>query len=170
MSENLPHQNADFEFGWARIENRIEGCFSKYAQTIEFRFDDSKNVAVKISAGELEKEISIEKTQAENFLKNIISLGRKTEVRSQSGWTTVRYSKAEWRNLNFSEETTGIINASSNEWTIEEMKDYLPKIKDAKIAAEIKEMLAKGLHRRAIEIHLETEKFIRQNLSMTAKS
>jgi hypothetical protein len=72
--------------------------------------------------------------------------------------------------LNFAEEKAGIVNASSNEWTIEEIEEHLPNIKDVKIAEEIKEMLAKGLHRRAIEIHLETEKFIRQNLSMTAKS
>lgn len=161
MNENLSNRKDELKFGWARIENKIQACFSGSNTIIEFRFDDSKNVAVKILTEKTEKEISIEKSQAEDFLKQIIYLGRKPEVRSQSGWTTVRYTRVEWHNLKFAEELSGVINVFSNEWTNDEMEEYLPKIKDAKIAEEIKEILAKGLHRRAIEIHLETEKFLR---------
>ncbi len=111
----------------------------------------------------------VEKPEAEEFLKKIIFLGRKPEVLSESGWTKSVRVKVEWRNLRFAEESEGKISAISNEWTITEMEEYLPKIKDAAIAEKIKETLAKNLHRRAIEINLETKKFVKRLFSPSEK-
>lgn len=51
------------------------------------------------------------------------------------------------------------------EWTIEEIEEYLPKIKDAKIAEDVGAMLAKGLHRRAIEINIAAKRFVKRLFS-----
>lgn len=160
MGDNLSKHTSDS--GWAIIEIGTQACFSSSSSAVEFYFDESEKCAVEIAFGDAKKEFLIEKPEAEEFLKKIIFLGRKPEVRSESYWTKSVHAKVEWRNLAFAEERAGKLSAFSNEWTIEEMKEHLPKIKDAKIAEEIKEMLAKGLHRRAIEINLETRKFVKQ--------
>ena len=169
MSENLSNQKGDSDLSWARIETGTQGCFSGNNSAIEFYPDDSEKMLVKIFAGDTEKELFIEKSEAKEFMEKIIFLGRKPEVRSESGWTKVVRVKVEWRNLKFVEESSGKISAFSNEWTIEEMEEYLPKIKNAQVAEQVKETLAKGLHRRALEIDLETRKLLKRLLSEQAE-
>ena len=103
----------------------------------------------------------IESSKAREFLINVIDLGRKQEVRSQASWTRSIRVVVDWENLYFTGEKNGEISEFSYEWTIEEMREYLPTIKDAKIAGEVRATLEKGLHRRAIGIYLETEKFVK---------
>lgn len=165
MNENLSNQRSDSNASWARIETGIEACFSRDRTAIELHTNDAEKTLVKVFKSDTEKEIFIEKTEAEKFIKMIIFLGRKEEVRSESGWTKFVRVRVEWRNLNFVEESSGTISALSNEWTIEEMEEYLPNIKDAAIVKKVKETLARGLHRRALEINSETKKFIERILS-----
>ncbi len=170
MNANLSKQKSSSVSSWARIEIGIEACFSRNQTAIEFYPDDTEKTLIKISDGESEKEIFIEKTDAEAFLKEIIERGRKPEVSSESRKTVCYKTKVEWRNLAFvANETSGIISAFSNEWTTEELEEFLPKFKDEKIAEKIGGLLAKGLHRRAIEIYLETERFLKRLSSPSEK-
>jgi hypothetical protein len=165
MSEDLSKKKSDS--GWARIETGIQGCFSGSETWLEFLFDDSEKCVVEITFDGKKNNFFVEKSEAGDFLKKIIFLGRKAEVSSGSYWTKSVCANVEWRNLKFAEDSAGNISAVSNEWTIEEIEEALSRIKDAKIAEKLNVMLAKGLHRRAIEINLETEKFVKRLLSLT---
>lgn len=164
MSDDLSFQKS--VAGWAIVKTEYSGRFPGNGRTIEFDFGEAEKCCVKIICDETENEFFIENTEAEDFLMQIIYLGRKPEIRSESNWSRSIRVKAEWEIPAFAVEPSGKISEVSYEWTIEEMEEYLPTIKDAEIAADIKATLVKGLHRRAIEMHLETEKFVKRLLNI----
>ena len=157
MSEE--NQNSA-SFGYAYIETGVVGCFSRDDLVVEMKFSEAGKVATNIVRDEIMQTVFLERAEAEHFLSRILELAQKPEVLSDSRSTTWYYAKAHWKNLAFAEGgLLGNIDVKSSEHPTEELEQFFPLIKDVAKVQEIRELLAKGLHRRAIEIHNETESF-----------
>lgn len=166
MSKILRKTRKSEGLGVARIETGLKGCFSADRLTVELEFDETDKAAVKIRRGEKISEITVQRVAAELFLSQIIAAADKPEVLSDSHRTTYYFAHAEWRDLNFmGGRSSGEIRTSSNEWTTEQIEKTVPEIKDAAFRDKVRMLLAKGLHRRAIEIYLQTENFANGYLS-----
>ena len=158
MSEQEGQNSASF--GYAYIETGAIGCFSHSNIIVEMKFSETGDVATNIVRGEIMQTVFLEQAEAEHFLSSVLEAARKPEVSSKTRCTTGYYAKATWKNLAFAEGgLLGGIDVKSNEHPAEELEQYLPLIRDNARAQEIRELLAKGLHRRAIEIHREVEAF-----------
>jgi len=149
-------------FGYAYIETGVIGCFSRDDLVIEMKFSESGKVATNIVSDKTKQTVFVDRAAAEHFLSRILKAAQKPEVLSGALCTTWYYAKARWENLAFVEGGVfGSIDVKSSEHSTEELEQFFPLIKDVAKAQEIREVLAKGLHRRAIEIHRETESFVK---------
>jgi hypothetical protein len=158
MSEQEGQNSASF--GYAYIETGVIGCFSRDELIVEMKFSETGDVATNIVRDEIMQTVFLERAEAEHFLSKVLEAARKPEVLSKTRCTTWYYARAKWKNLAFVEGgLLGSIDVKSSEQPAEELEQDLPFIKDNAIAQEIRELLAKGLHRRAIEIHREVEAF-----------
>ncbi len=158
MSEQENQNSASF--GYAYIETGVVGCFSRDDLVVEMKFSEAGKVATNIVRDEIMQTVFLERAEAEHFLSRILEAARKPVVLSGTHYTTWYYAKARWKNLASVEGgLLGSVDVKSSELPTEEIEQFLPDFKDAAKAQEVRELLAKGLHRRAIEIHRETESF-----------
>jgi hypothetical protein len=158
MSEQEGQHSASF--GYAYIETGVIACFSREDLIVEMKFSETGDVGANIARGEIMQTVFLERGEAEHFLSKVLEAARKPEVLSETRSTTWYYAKAKWKNLAFVEGgLLGDIDVKSSELPTKELEQYLQLIKDTAEAQEIRELLAKDLHRRAIEIHREVEAF-----------
>jgi len=89
----------------------------------------------------------------------------KPQVSSESHCTIYYSSDVEWRNLQFVDgEPSGKINTRSNEFSLEALKEAAAEIKDAKMRERAQTILAKGVHRHALEIYFSVKDFAKNYL------
>ncbi len=166
MNVTLDQFQNSANYGYAHIEIGTKGSFPVPPLTVELKFSETREVAVIISDGPTRQNFSIERAEAERFLSKIIAAANKPEVLSKTYGMMQYFANVEWRNLDFIEgEHSGGIQVFSNELPTEQIEGVLPKIKDASIAENLRKLLDKCLHRRAIEINLETSAFVKRCLS-----
>ncbi|HEX8457726.1 MAG TPA: hypothetical protein VF656_10555 [Pyrinomonadaceae bacterium] len=147
-------------FGFAYIEAGIVSCFSRADLIVEMKFSEAGKVAANIVRDEIMQTVFLERAEAENFLSRILEAAQKPEVLSDTRSTTRYYAKARWKNLGFvAGGLMGSIDVKSSELPTEEIERFLADLKDAAKIQEVRGLLARGLHRRAIEIHREVEAF-----------
>lgn len=147
-------------FGYAYIETGIVGCFSRDDFIVELKFSETDSVASNIVRDKIMQSVFLERVEAENFLIKILEAAHKPEVLSDTRSTTWYYAKARWKNLAFVEGgLLGSIDVKSSELPTEEIESSLEDFKDPARVQELQQLLAKGLHRRAIEIHRQVEAF-----------
>lgn len=166
MNEMLDQFQNSANYGYAHIEIGTKGSFIVPPLTVEMRFGETSEVAVMVSEGITRQKFSVERAEAKRFLSKIIAAANKPEVVSKAYSMMQHFANAEWRNLDFIEgEHSGVIQVFSNELPTEQIEGLLPTTKDASVAADLRKLLDKGLHQRAIEIHRETTAFVKRCLS-----
>ncbi len=147
-------------FGYAYIESGVVGCFSREEFVVELKFSEVGQVAANIVHNRTMQTVFLERTDAQYFLSAILEAAQKPEVLSGHRCTTWYYVKAYWKNLGFAEGgLLGSIDVKSSELPIEEIERFLTNLENTEEDQKIRELLSKRLHRRAIEIHREVEKF-----------
>lgn len=142
-------------------------CYGSPAMKIEFNFDkNEEKVSARFSEGTKNKTVSLEISEAENFLSNISEIVEKPEVLSGLRHIDVRYhAEIEWQNFEFLEKKiSGKLKAFSDEWFVEEIEYFMNENEDAdeKFVERMQNILDEKPHRHALEIYDAAKNFFRK--------
>lgn len=152
-------------FGYARIEVSRGSCYGSPALTIDIKFESDGAVTADFLYCFKKKTVALEAAEANDFLMEISNIIEKPEVSADLRHVEVRYHTAvEWRNFPFiKNESAGEFKAFSNEWSIDEIEEFIKfEAKTPEIAERFQKILDRKPHRHALEIYRAAHKFARK--------
>ncbi len=150
-----------------RIQVSRGTCYGSPALTVEMKFERGEKVLCEFTEGFKKKNILLERAEAENFLTKIFDIIEKEEILTDLRSVDVRHhAEIEWRSIDFVKtENSGVFNAFSNEWFIDQIKEYIEFEAETPESRErFQKILDKKPHRHALEIYRTVKDFARKYL------